>query len=69
MMKAHREHDLTKEESIGYVIAMMAAANVTTTVGEINYVIQEMAIAWSPITEHVETQWRNRRRMAFTHEC
>jgi len=44
MMKAHRDHDLTKEESIGYVIAMM---DTPTVVGEINYVIQQMAIAWA----------------------
>jgi hypothetical protein len=46
-MEGHREHDLTKEESIGYVVAKM---NTATTVGEINYVIQQMAIAWaSPV--------------------
>jgi len=44
MMKAHRDHDLTNEESIGYVIAMM---DTPTVVGEINYVIQQMAIAWA----------------------
>ena len=42
MMKAHREHDLTREESIGYVVCKMDA-----TVGEVNYVIQQMAIAWA----------------------
>jgi hypothetical protein len=47
IMEGHREHDLTKEESIGYVVAKM---NTATTVGEINYVIQQMAIAWaSPV--------------------
>jgi hypothetical protein len=44
MMAAHRAHGLTKEESIGYVVSKMDA-----TVGEIHYVIQEMAITWAPV--------------------
>ena len=45
MMEAHREHDMVRDETIGYVIAREPEI----TVGMVLYVIHEMAEAFAPV--------------------
>jgi predicted transcriptional regulator len=45
MMEAHRNHELVREEAIGYVIAREPEI----TVGMVQYVIHEMAEAFAGV--------------------
>jgi len=44
MMEAHREHELVRDEAIGYVLAKEPEL----TVGMVHYVINQMAFAFAP---------------------
>ena len=44
MMEAHREHEMVRDEAVGYVIAREPEI----TVGMVQYVIQAMAHAFAP---------------------